>query len=456
MRTFTTCCFIAVALILSPKGARAADLAPLSVQAISDNAQQAESAIRRLRDKGPAALEWLVVERQRWGSDKQDASRLAKLDAVIDRVGGQRYCTASHLYWYTDLAKAKQAAANSGKLIVSLRLMGNLTDEFSCANSRFFRTTLYANTTISKLLRDNFILHWQSVRPVPKVTIDFGDGRKLHRTLTGNSIHYVLAPNGKVIDGLPGLYGPQKFKMWLAELLTGANYFTGKQALPEGYSEDSLVKYYHQQQLGKIVRQWQQELAKIKPEVGHKATDQGRGQGAAAKTTAKMSFSAMIDRIPRLERSTNDRVWRRIAVLHAKEATLDNASIALIERENPAAAQEYIERARQASDRGSGQEQENVQDVGQGQGKGEGEKPLLRLIRNLESSIAVDTVRNEYLLHRQIHQWFSEGSATRDVDALDERIYAELFLTPHSDPWLGLAPNGIYSALPNNGVEIKK
>jgi hypothetical protein len=454
MRTFTTCCFIAAALILLQKGARAADISPLAVQAISDNAEQAESAIQRLRDKGPAALEWLVVERQRWGSDKQDASRLAKLDAVIDRVGGQRYCTVSRLYWYTDLAKAKQAAANSGKLIVSLRLMGNLTDEFSCANSRFFRTTLYANTTISELLRDNFILHWQSVRPVPKVTIDFGDGRKLHRTLTGNSIHYVLAPNGKVIDGLPGLYGPQKFKAWIAELLTGANYFTGKQKLPKGYTEDSLVKYYHQQQLGKIVRRWQQELAKIKPEVAREAT--GQGQGAAVKATAKVSFSVMIDQIPRLERSTDDRAWRRIAALHAKEATLDIASVTLIERENPAAAQEYIERARKASDRGNGQGQENLQGVGQGQGKGEGEKPLVRLIRNLESSIAVDAVRNEYLLHRRIHQWFSEGKATRDVDALDERIYAELFLTPHSDPWLGLAPNGIYSALPNNGVEIKK
>ena len=27
---------------------------------------------------------------------------------------------------------------------------------------------------------------------MPTVTIDFGDGRKLERTLTGNSIHYIL------------------------------------------------------------------------------------------------------------------------------------------------------------------------------------------------------------------------------------------------------------------------
>jgi hypothetical protein len=46
---------------------------------------------------------------------------------------------------------------------------------------------------------------------VPKVTIDFGDGRKLERTVTGNSAHYILTPDGEVVDCLPGLYGPQAF-----------------------------------------------------------------------------------------------------------------------------------------------------------------------------------------------------------------------------------------------------
>ena len=36
-----------------------------------------------------------------------------------------------------------------GKPILSLRLLGKLTDEFSCANSRFFRTVLYPNAEVS-------------------------------------------------------------------------------------------------------------------------------------------------------------------------------------------------------------------------------------------------------------------------------------------------------------------
>src|SRR5690606_2917456 len=109
------------------------------------------------------------------------------------------------------LEAAKAAASATGKPILSLRLLGKLTDEYSCANSRFFRTILYANESVSKQLRENYVLHWESVRPVPKVTIDFGDGRTLERTLTGNSIHYVLDAQGRVIDGIPGLYGPGAF-----------------------------------------------------------------------------------------------------------------------------------------------------------------------------------------------------------------------------------------------------
>ena len=180
----------------------------------------------KLREAGPEALAELMLLRERMlrqfesllkqpeSADRtsqiqQLEQRQARLDALIDQVGMQRYCSRSGLYWYTDFEQAKAAARQSGKPILSLRMLGNLNEDFSCANSRFFRTTLYANSEISQALRDNYVLHWKSVRPVPKVTIDFGDGRKLERTLTGNSIHYILTPDGEVVDALPGLYGPE-------------------------------------------------------------------------------------------------------------------------------------------------------------------------------------------------------------------------------------------------------
>jgi hypothetical protein len=80
------------------------------------------------------------------------------------------------------------------------------------------------------------------------------------------------------------------------------------------------------------------------------------------------------------------------------------------------------------------------------------EDPVLRLVRTFEDSMTLDMVRNEYLLHLRIHELFADGEAvTSDLDGLNEWVYAELFLTPSSDPWLGLAPRDVYTALEGDG-----
>lgn len=219
------------------------DLEQMSLAAVSENPTTANRAIKALRDAGPEGLKTLLTVhaadiRQHAAEVtlgaklsatapahlKQTDAQIAapreaferkqlwtRLTAALDQVSGQHDCHASQLYWYTDLDAAKQAARRKGKPILSLRLLGKLTDEYSCANSRFFRTTLYSNQEIGAYLRNNFILHWKSVRPAPRITIDMGDGRRLTRTITGNSIHYVLDCDGNPIDALPGLYGPQAF-----------------------------------------------------------------------------------------------------------------------------------------------------------------------------------------------------------------------------------------------------
>jgi hypothetical protein len=78
---------------------------------------------------------------------------------------------------------------------------------------------------------------------------------------------------------------------------------------------------------------------------------------------------------------------------------------------------------------------------------------MRRVAESFERSMSEDTVRNEYLLHSKIHQWLVSGqTSTRQVSALNDRVYAELFHTPGSDPWLGLKPADAYSALPGDGV----
>ena len=139
-------------------------------------------------------------------------------DALADRIDAlarEKYATVSRLYWHTDLRTATAAARAERRPILHLRMLGRLDEELSCANSRLFRTTLYANQNVSGFLRKNFVLYWSSERAVPRVTIDFGDGRRIERTTTGNSAHYVLDESGHVLDVVPGLYAPAAFRQEL-------------------------------------------------------------------------------------------------------------------------------------------------------------------------------------------------------------------------------------------------
>jgi hypothetical protein len=134
----------------------------------------------------------------------------------LDRICSQIDAHTALLYWHTDLGAAIAEAKRTRRPILSLRLLGRLDEELSCANSRFFRKLLYPDPQINQMLRTQFVLHWKSVRPVPRVTIDFGGGRRVTRTLTGNSMHVVLDSNGRVADAIPGLVAREIFVEELA------------------------------------------------------------------------------------------------------------------------------------------------------------------------------------------------------------------------------------------------
>jgi hypothetical protein len=57
----------------------------------------------------------------------------------------------------------------------------------------------------------SFECAWQSVRPVPRVEIDFGDGRRLERTLHGNVASFFCTSEGEVFDVAPGVSTPADY-----------------------------------------------------------------------------------------------------------------------------------------------------------------------------------------------------------------------------------------------------
>jgi hypothetical protein len=401
----------------------------LARKAVSENTAASSAAIEELRSLGPAGLQVLMAQyaneiNQHLANPTAAADeQWQRIAQALDTVAQQKNSYVAGLYWHTDLEAAKKASVATGKPILSLRLLGKLTDEFSCANSRFFRTVLYPNAEVASVLRERFVLHWQTVRPVPTVTIDFGDGRKLERTLTGNSIHYILDAQARPIDALPGLYGPQAFLRGLVNTETLFKSLIGKSD-PE---RNLLLMRYYNEQHNKISLTWAIDTNKIggrTPE-GFRIERNENGDAlsiaplavskAMTETTILRAMTAAREALGQI---TDEAAWRKIARLHSSDAILDSRSIALIKQQNPTLA----------------------------------EADLLRLLNKFQELVALDTVRNEYLMHSKLYVLLMRDPARNDVEKLNEKVYATLFLTPRSDPWLGLFSSDVYTALDNGGV----
>src|SRR5258706_2669874 len=317
------------------------DRTALCIATLSENKEDAVRAIAALRSAGPAGLEALIsiyqaaIQRHRDNPTKSEPM-WDRLSAALDGVAAQKDAWAAGLYWYTDPAAAQRAAKESGRPILSLRLLGTLDTEFSCANSRFFRTVLYPDATVGKALRDGYVLHWQSHRPVPKLTIDFGDGRKIERTIAGNSVHYVLAPDGRVVDVIPGLYGPAAFLRALNEAGTIA-------ALADRPDFGRRLVAYHQRQLAIVRQAWDADLRAVgMPAVRPGMLRQAVGQQPVAAanqpqptalagapiSTSKMAVESrplapLAPNHATLAATTDDETRSQIAALYAAETQLD-------------------------------------------------------------------------------------------------------------------------------------
>src|SRR5690348_10020685 len=88
------------------------------------------------------------------GLDAYLATYGRRASRQLDAVCAQRDAHTSLLYWFTDLDRAIAEARRTHRPILSLRLLGRLDEELSCANSRFFRKLLYPEPRINRLLRE--------------------------------------------------------------------------------------------------------------------------------------------------------------------------------------------------------------------------------------------------------------------------------------------------------------
>ena len=148
--------FLTLALALSlgsvsfaDSGKTKASLESLALSATSSDGSESAAAIDQLRSRGQAGLDALLAAYADEVRGKRDSvtkgepgDRWPLIAAALDKVAAQRDSYAAGLFWYSDFDQAKAAAKASTKPILSLRLLGKLDEDLSCANSRFFRLTL--------------------------------------------------------------------------------------------------------------------------------------------------------------------------------------------------------------------------------------------------------------------------------------------------------------------------
>lgn len=523
------------------------------------------TAIASLRDAGPQGLEAVLesgasqIAALRLNRTRLESPEHDKLRAAVDGVARQRDAWASGLYWFTNLDAAMAEAKRTGKPILSLRLLGNLDDEYSCANSRFFRTYLYPHRAVSTLLRKGFVLHWKSVRPVPILTIDMGDGRRIRRTITGNSIHYILNSEGRVLDALPGNYGPAAFLAALHRIESGTLNATPDKVRAWHGSEANLLcrewladairsgvfgnkaaaAMNHPRQAAKLLSdffpiafpassgkpstftvkqatEWLARLAAVpspeSPAISRFGSELNDSilmddlfLGIAESTNTNLPALPIPDStvakklFPRLPtpqieiikefpyptefdaptefdppKGMVERPILKQAQAPAAEAALDletpttRPSASIADRMTNALWAKIGQRHRSSVriDR-HGQNMmlaklpEEIATPEQRQQPSPTDKdtPFGRMLDDFESAIARDMVRNEYYFHTLIHQWLEEDHDSKlatDVEALNKRVYTELFLTPDYDEWLGLVPADTYTALEKDGCACDK
>jgi hypothetical protein len=204
--------YFATALAGGPVGRPPADV-PSGLHAdartaVAPDPAAAQAACDRLRAEGPAGLDALIAEHQAVLAKGTTDPMWPRVTQAMDRVAAQKDAYASRLFWYTDLEQAKAAARSSGKPILSLHLAGRLDRT---------QGRLYADPKVSALLRERFVLHWESAEPAPKVTLDLGAGKSIERPTNGNNVHYVLDADGRPVDALPDVARANVFQAELAE-----------------------------------------------------------------------------------------------------------------------------------------------------------------------------------------------------------------------------------------------
>jgi len=114
---------------------------------------------------------------------------------------------------------------------------------------------LFSSDAVANFINEHFEPVWESVRPVPMVTIDFGNGHKITRTLNGNIATHACNADGTVLDILPGVYTADVYRQQLEQLVLLHRFVASADSQGSGGPNATVrLKDYHEQQAGLLAK----------------------------------------------------------------------------------------------------------------------------------------------------------------------------------------------------------
>lgn len=383
----------------------------------SRESEPSKELVQELRAGNYKTINWLYETYWTSNLNYETYRSNKKFLKLFDNVCGQKDAVSSKLFWYSNVEEALAAAKKENKPVLCLQMLGNLREDFSCANSRFFRTLLYSNTKVSETLRDKYILCWESVIEVPKVTIEYPDGKKQIQTITGNSMQLVMNKDGEILDALPGLYGPEFFATWLQQFSGNTNVKTLREKQQQRIKELKNVELsakLNSEDWGNIVEEEKIENTEA-PIKALKASEI-----SVAKTVVEAPVYSKVFKVNKKFMKTSTKV--NMSEFGFYEAYgFKNEGISAKTQELIMAKKKY-----------------NSQEI-------------LATMKTTSDNLSKESIRNDVKLHVTILEWLQNESISKNKKEFVTKVYKDIFLTPLNDKRMGLYDRSIYSATTDDG-----
>lgn len=241
---------------------------------------------------------------------------------------------------------------------------------------------------LARFINDRFVPCWESVRPVPQVSIDFGNGKTLRRTLAGNTVMYVCFPDGRVADLFPGIHTPKDLRFGLETALETVAAVRGR---PSDRRSAAVIDWHRQQ-------------VTPSPAAGRTATTMSKG---AVQGPLLYALGA---------REQPERTGAASAPVGDAEAAFARASAWLSDISKQPATLDRIRRRYTAANAGR--------------------KPTPDELARM--AVEQDSRTNMTFVRSAVHLLFATYPSLPVPGAMRDRVFKELLHVPIDDPYLGL------------------